>query len=156
MSAFKDATWDERFREMGDTAEAKFELYATNVLKRKWTRYGLKRPEIQMYRLPAEVRYTPDYLMTNYLVEVQGLGQDQRFKLKLDKWRALHWWNGTQDQSFQGVRMYVWDSHREREAFFHLSLLDSLLSQGRGSLDIFPEGKAYFQFAADEVFLAVS
>lgn len=152
MSAFKDQSWEQRFGAMGDEAEQKFEEYAKDVLDRGFVRYGLNRPPIKMHSLPARIRYTPDYLMSRCFVEVQGLGRDQKFKLKFDKWNSLRWWNDFKREDFDGVSLYVWDSHKKRETMFPLECLDALLSDGTGALGVFHEGKPYIEFPADDVF----
>ncbi len=155
MSAFKDQSWEQRFGAMGDEAEGHFEQYATETLKLGFTRYGLNRPPLKMASLPARVRYTPDYLMSRCFVEVQGLGRDQKFKLKRDKLGALHWWHDLRVDQFDGVCLYVWDSHNQRECMLPLLRLDQAIDQ-HGSLNSFPEGKSYFELPADEVFRAAA
>ena len=71
--SFAEKPFGVRIRTMGDIAERKFE--ERSVVE--WVRYGLCRPPIDMSALPPELRYTPDYLTAQRLVEVQGLGQDQ-------------------------------------------------------------------------------
>lgn len=154
--SFKDQSFSDRFADMGDQAEGHFELYATDVLRLGFVRYGLNRPPIQMHTLPKRIAYTPDYLMSNKLVEVQGLGRDQTFKLKFDKWNSLRWWNDFQRDTFSGVFMYVWDSHKKRECMFHLNMLDDLMGKGLGTIDKFAEGKPYIAFYADMIFEGAS
>lgn len=141
--SFKDRDWQARFDEMGDLAEGIFEWVCEEVLDRGYVRYGLNRPPIRMSALPARVRYTPDYLMSNAYVEVQGFGRDQTLKLKLDKWGALHWWN-----DLHPTKLFVYDSHNKRWQFVGLPELDEVLADGKGTLDSFPEGKTYFAFHA--------
>ena len=150
--SFKDQSWEKRFGAMGDEAEGHFEQYATETLKLGFVRYGLDRPPIQMHRLPKHLCYTPDYLMSGCMVEVQGVGRDQQVKVKHDKLNSLRWWNDFQRPGFDGVCFYVWDSHKKRECMFHLSVFDKLLGQGKGQLDAFAEGKPYMYWAADDVF----
>lgn len=153
--AFKDRDFAHRFDVMGDTAELRFEEYATNTLKRGYVRYGLSRPPLQMFRLPARVRYTPDFLMSDRFVEVQGLGRDQFCKLKHDKLGSLRWWNDIQKDGFTGVWFFIWDSHRKRECLFPIGMLDDLLADEKASLGVFQvDRKAYLQFHADDVFAA--
>lgn len=157
MSAFKDQSFNQRFAQMGDEAEGHFETYAKEVLDRSFVRYGLARPPIQMHALPARIRYTPDYLMSKCFVEVQGLGRDQQMKVKHDKLNSLRWWNDFQRPSFDGVRLYIWDSHHQRECWFHLSMLDELLADGKGALGCFEQDrKPYIHWNADDIFEAAS
>lgn len=139
---------------MGDEAEGHFVQYATDVLGLGVVRYGLDRPPIQLASVPARLRYTPDFLMSRCLVEVQGVGRDQKVKLKLSKLGSLHHWNDIRTERFDGVKFYVWDSHKKREVLFPLSVFDDLIDQGKTALALFPENKAYFEFAADDVFAA--
>jgi len=87
-SQFADQSFNKRLNNMGDLAEGVFEEWCgTN-----FARYGLNRPPIAMWKLPAKIRYTPDYITSDYLVEVQGFGRKQVVHMKLDKWDALLWW----------------------------------------------------------------
>jgi hypothetical protein len=141
--SFKDGSWQQRFGALGDEAEQVFE----RVARYGWVRYGLNRPPLQMHRLPARVRYTPDYLMSNKFIEVQGLGRDQKLKLKLDKHGALRWWN-----DLHPVELFVWDSHHHRYCYLTMNEIDGLISSGQVELDTFPEGKSYFTFEAKLLF----
>lgn len=140
MAQFKDRQWDDRFKKggMGDEAEARFEEYCQRK-RRGFVRYGLDRPPIKVPELPTRIRYTPDYLTTKAFVEVQGFGQDGIFKLKVEKYNSLHWWNNSHP-----VHIYVWDSYEERECIVHLFEVDRLVNEGAAELNYFPEGKAYF------------
>lgn len=133
---------------MGDQAEDRFEAWCKKQ-KRGYVRYGLNRPPIQVYKLPARIRFTPDYLTTASFVEVQGLGTDQQVKLKLDKWGSLHYWN-----DLHPVELFLWDSKNERECILHLLRFDQLL--GTAALDVFDTNKPYFSVSADRVFAAAA
>jgi hypothetical protein len=146
--SFKDQGWDRRFESMGDMAEAQFEGWMQKR-QRGYVRYGLDRPPIQMHKLPARLRYTPDYLCSNQFVEVQGFGQDQTFKLKLDKHGALHWWN-----DLHPVAFFVYDSRYERACMIELPALDQLLNTGQSTMQSFAEGKPYFAFNGDQIMSA--
>lgn len=152
MTTFKDESWDTRFKAMGDEAEGRFEAYATDVLGLGFVRFGLDRPPLKMSALPTRLRYTPDYLMSNYLVEVQGFGRDQVFKIKLEKLNSLHWWN-----DLHPVRLFVWDSTHGRSCMIPLETIAALINDGHATLASFPEGKAYFAIQGDDIFdLALS
>lgn len=142
--SFKDRSFDERVATggMGDEAEGVFE----RVYGRGFARYGLNRPPIQMHKLPARLRYTPDYITSNYLIEVQGFGRDQTFKLKIDKWQALHYWN-----SLHPVALFVWDTTNKRWCLVELKQID-LLVEAVGEIRHFPEGKAYMAIPGDAIF----
>jgi hypothetical protein len=153
VMSFKDRSWEQRFGAMGDEAEGHFEAYAKEVLNLGFVRFGLNRPPIALHTVPARLRYMPDYLMSKRLVEVQGVGRDQLIKLKLDKWGVLHHWNDVRTAEFDGVWIYIWDSHHKRECMFPLANFDKILGEGHGALGHFPEGKPYFEFDADLVFM---
>lgn len=97
---FSEKPFNERFEVMGDTAEHRFRVWAAEEYI-PYTDYGLRRPQVPVYKLPAFVRYTPDFLLGDALVEVQGCGRDQLVKLKHDKLSALSDW----DEQFP---VYVW------------------------------------------------
>ena len=144
---FRDQPWEQRFAKMGDEAEGHFERYAEEALGLNFVRFGLDRPPLKMSALPTRLRYTPDYLMSNNFVEVQGFGRDQTFKIKLDKLNALHWWN-----DLHPVYLYVWDTTNERECFVHLFTIDLIINNGDSTLSAFPEGKAYHAIPGDLLF----
>lgn len=143
--SFKNESWESRFDKMGDEAEGVFEYVCEHELELGFTRYGLNRPPLKMASLPARIRYTPDYLMSAKLVEVQGFGRDQVFKLKVDKWGALHAWN-----TIHPVDLFAWDTTNGRWCFITLTALDNIMDCA--SLDSFDEGKPYFGFPGDLVF----
>lgn len=145
--SFKDQDFTKRFEAMGDEAEGIFE----KVFGKGFVRTGLNRPPIQMHKLPARIRYTPDYLTSQGYVEVQGFGRDQRIKLKIDKWMSLHYWN-----SLFPVRLFLWDTTNKRYCYVTLEQLDACFASGEASIESFPEGKPYLSFDADVVFLAAT
>lgn len=103
MSSFKDQNWEERVEVLGDPAERRFQEYASRrelgVVK-----YGLDRPPVDLSRTSTFVRYTPDFLTDEGLVEVQGCGRDQLFKFKHEKLRALLQW-----QRHDHVNVWLWN-----------------------------------------------
>jgi hypothetical protein len=99
-AAFSDRSWQERETILGDPAEHRFRVWAAEQYV-PYTDYGLRRPQVPVYKLPAFIRYTPDFLLGDALVEVQGCGRDQIVKLKHDKLAALSDW----DKQFP---VYVW------------------------------------------------
>lgn len=121
---------------MGDEAEEVFEQTTSNG----FVRYGLNRPPIKLGNVPEMVRYTPDYLQHDRLVEVQGIGADRTIKLKVDKYAALLQWN----QIFPTF-MFVWDSKARAYTEFPIDGFPVLLCE----LDRFAEGKPYFALKAD-------
>lgn len=143
MSQFRDQDFATRFSKMGDQAESEFEAWATNVAKVGYSRYGLNRPPIQMWRLSCFVRYTPDYLMTKGLVEVQGFGNDQTFKLKHEKLEALVLWS-----HHDYVRLFAYDSTNHRAWMVPLADVVKAADAGDFTEGMFPEGKPYFEMSA--------
>lgn len=145
MPQYKDEKWGEREKVLGDISETKFEEWCErNTLN--FVRTGLSRPPLQMWKLPARIRYTPDYLLTKCYVECQGFGRDQKYKLKLEKWNCLWFWNNVHP-----VSLYVWDSHLKRECFIALTDFANILDS-KCSIDQFAEGKSYMAVPADLIF----
>lgn len=138
--SFKDGSFSQRFGALGDEAEAVFE----EVYPAAWTRYGLNRPSVPMNKLPAYIRYTPDYLTSRGLVEVQGFGTDQTAKFKQDKLAALSQWH----LAFR-VDFFLWDSYQKRYGWLRLPDLMAVIRQRHAAT--FPEGKLYFALKADEL-----
>lgn len=129
--SFKDRKWGNRFNAMGDEAEGVFEA----TYPQGFARYGINRPPIQLAKVPAFVRYTPDYLTSKGLVEVQGFGRDQTFKLKDDKYEALRHWH-----SIFRVDIFVWDSANKRYGFVRLHDFIEAWEE-HGWSDSFDEGR---------------
>lgn len=132
--------WHVRRNIMGDTAEQKFEEI-NDSLGVKYVRYGLSRPPFKVITLPRFVRYTPDYLMADHLVEVQGVGRDATFKLKTDKHAALMAWN----DMVLPVHLWVWDSHRSKHAT--IPLVDIPTDDVR----TFDDGKTFYAVPRGEL-----
>ena len=140
--SFKEGSWEQRFAKLGDEAERAFEDWA-EVTKRGFTRFGLERPPIAMHRLPARIRYAPDYLTSKSFIECQGFGKDQLVKMKVDKAGCLHWWS-----DLHPVDLFLWDSTNQRSILVTLDRFDQLLCHPEAVLNHFAEGKPYFQLPA--------
>lgn len=143
--SFKDGEWSERFKALGDQAEAKFCEWADKN-RLGYVRWGLDRPPLRMYELPDRVRHAPDFLLTRVFVEAQGFGRDQLVKLKWVKRDCLQWWS-----TVHPVWMFLWDSYHQRQTFIDLSTLDSVIAD-HGEPKKFPEGRPYWSVNADAVF----
>ena len=146
MGGYKDQSWAVRELSLGDKAEGRFVAWCESR-SLGYVRTGLERPPLQMYKLPARVRYTPDFLLTKCYVEAQGFGRDQLYKMKMEKLNSLHYWN-----ALHPVSLYVWDSRYERECFVALTAFDNILGKGGVTVEEFNEGKAYLSVPADLIF----
>lgn len=144
--AFHKGDFAQRFTAMGDEAEAKFEEYCVDNGV-GYIRFGLSRPPLKMSMLPARVRYTPDYLTSQAFVEVQGLGRDQIFKLKVEKMNCLYWWNGAHP-----VRLFLWDSAHQRSTLLELADIQQALHHEEASLQQFHDSGPYFAVPAPVLF----
>ncbi len=138
---FADQSFDKRFNDMGDLAEGVFEEWSPV----NFVRFGLNRPPLAMWKLPPRIRYTPDYLTSDYLVEVQGFGRKQVVHMKLDKWKSLLWW----DRNVMPVRLFLHDSHNDRQLMFPIKKLRPLVD--KAEVRKFPEGNEYYAINAGEV-----
>lgn len=136
--SFKDQSFESRFTRMGDEAEGVFE----EVIGKGFVRYGLNRPPINMASLPPMVRYTPDYLCHNSLVEVQGVGRDRTVKLKVDKYTALLQWSAVMP-----TQLFIWDN--VDKTYCSIPIEDFPI--GVAQLDRFPEGKPYFAVDVEDI-----
>lgn len=138
--SFKDGGFAQRYEQMGDQAEAVFEEH----YRQGWVRFGLNRPPLQMGALPPKIRYTPDYLTSKGLVEVQGFGRDQVAKFKRDKIEALLSWH----RDFR-VDFFLWDSTNRRYGWVRLPQL--VTDFRKHHVLQFPEGTEYFAVPAGEL-----
>jgi hypothetical protein len=133
---WREQPWHVRQYTLGDTAEKKYEDIHDS-LGIKYYRYGLSRPPFKVISLPRFLRYTPDYLQADRLIEVQGIGRDGILKIKSDKYSALMAWN----DMVLPVEMWVWDSHRAKYATKPLREIP-LTEMG-----VFNDGKPYYAIA---------
>lgn len=129
-ATFSTQTFSQRFQAMGDEAEGVFEA----VYPEGFVKYGLSRPPIHLASVPPFIRFTPDYLTAKGLVEVQGLGRDRTFKLKISKWTALEEW-----ASHFRVDLFVWDRTDSRYGFIRLHELSWALDED-GEWGAFDDG----------------
>ena len=127
---------------MGDIAEEQFEATHTEP----YARWGLNRPDIAVRKLPAEVRYAPDYVTETRFIEVQGVGKDQTLRIKLDKYIAWHHWS-----KLMPVSIWVWDASRSEHLCVSLDKIDYLVGSGNGDWRQFPEGTAYLAIGLREL-----
>jgi hypothetical protein len=111
---------------MGDTAEEVFEEVAPfgNLIRLGWN-----RPNIYMGDMSIVLKHMPDYYSGGYLIEVMGMGRDGILKLKLDKWKALKFWNGTGNE----VALFVWNSSLKEYALIQWVHLRRLVARGRSA-----------------------
>tara|TARA_Y100001951_G_scaffold104590_1_gene116684 strand:+ start:2083 stop:2547 length:465 start_codon:yes stop_codon:yes gene_type:complete len=132
---FSDLPFSQRMEKMGDEAEGVFEQ-----VHDKWARYGFDRPPFTIQNLPLAVRYSPDYVQENPMrfVEVLGMGRNG-LKLKLEKIRALSWWN-----MVMPVWLFAWSSHKQEHTELPLDLLLTIIDRNDVPLGKFREGKTYF------------
>ena len=73
--------------------------------------WGLDHPPINVGMIPGMVRYAPDRIMSDRMVECKGVGKDAILKIKLEQLYALAWWANVMD-----VYVFIWDSYRKRHA----------------------------------------
>lgn len=104
MTKFHEQGYSARQWAMGDTSEHVFEDVESG-----WVRYGLRRPKLNVAKLPLKIRYTPDYLQADALVEVQAFGKDGLLKVKVEKAEALQLWHADHP-----VELFVWDADRHQ------------------------------------------
>jgi hypothetical protein len=134
--SFKDQSWNSRFAQMGDQAEAQFVDWMENVVKAGYVRFGLDRPPIAVHMLPLKLRYTPDFLTSKRLYEVKGFGRDRIAKIKIENHDALEAW-----ASDMPTRIFFYNSTD------HMAWTTNIVGLPWHELDVasFPEGKDYFQ-----------
>lgn len=107
--SFHQQEWKTRYAALGDQAEAAF-LEAHP----KAHRLGLCRPEFSMNGMLATMRYAPDFMLKDRLVEVMGIStrKDALLKVKMEKLNALTMWSAIGD-----VWLWVYDSSKKTSWF---------------------------------------
>jgi hypothetical protein len=130
----------ERLVRLGDEAELKYETdrRARGV---RFTDYGLRRPPFngrEMAQLPTSIRHGPDYIESwggrLRFVEVQGVGADQRCKLKDAKLQAL-----AEANAELAAVLWVWNSPLRLYAVVPFTQVALLMADGatHGQLGVF-------------------
>lgn len=119
MTPYRKQEFSQRFHRLGDQAEEAFET-ACLAAGLSYEVYGWRRPRVDMSKMSANTRATPDYwLGVGCFVEVMGCGRDGLVKLKVEKARALDVWNDTIDP----VRFFAYSSSQNAFAFVDWSTL---------------------------------
>ena len=116
MSSFKDQNWGTRYNTMGDMAEGQYETWADEAGD-KWVRYGLNRPRASMTKWSPFIRYTPDYILHDRLVEVKGCGRDGLVKIKTENIAALAGWRAISDLP---VWLFIYNSSEDDIVYFEM------------------------------------
>lgn len=144
MTQFRNRNFDDRLKKggMGDLAEGVFE----QVYPKAWDRMGFNRPKTPMQGMAPFIRYTPDYMTYHGPVEVQGFGNDQTAKIKVDKLQALREWD-----SIQETRLFLFDSKNNRWAMLTIEQVLDLVEDDLVVIDSFPEGKQFYAIPASLV-----
>jgi len=132
---FSDLSWEQRYNTMGDEAEGAFEERTDG-----WARYGFNRPPYSIETLPLFLRYTPDYVTVNTLIEVMGCGA-KGLKLKQEKLSALTMWDGQMP-----VWLWIWSTPKQEHAMVPLKTITKLIDKGEATFGSFREGKAFYGF----------
>jgi hypothetical protein len=139
MTTFEKASFTEREKELGDTAEGKFEEWAARrgvIL----VRLGFNRPPFRrFYDFDERLRLFPDYAAEgakeSILVEVKGCGKEG-LKIKDQSISVMDFWN-----DLVPVRIFVWNSSLRKCCLLAFDELVSLL-EGKEAMK-FPDGKVY-------------
>lgn len=139
--SFKDQDFSQRLGSLGDEAETIFE----SVYPAGFVRTGLNRPPLNMQQLPPFIRFTPDFLTTRGLVEVQGHGKDGIAKFKVAKLTALSTWH----HLFR-VDFFLWDKTQRQYGWLRLpDLLKAVTLDMERTFE--NDGNKYFAFPACEL-----
>lgn len=144
---FKDQPFTKRLDAMGDEAEGVFDEVYPNGKER----FGLCRPQIRLHQIPLFIRYMPDRIVHDRLVEVQGFGRDRTVKIKTEKLTALLFWD-----SVWTCDLWLWDTTMKRYTQLPIRDVLAAVNSGRAELRYFPEGKAYYVLNADTLVAADS
>lgn len=136
---FHKQTFQRRFATMGDTSEAVFDLVYP-----KHHRLGLNRPPFFMGGMPLAMRYTPDRMLRDRLVECMGVGRDRLLKIKHEKIEALQAW-----ACIGPVMLFVYD---QTDHVYYEDTLDEWVRQteAHGIGRTFEnDGKTYIELHVD-------
>jgi hypothetical protein len=106
VTEFHERPFAARYAAMGDRAETAF-----SSLHPKAHRMGFNRPSMNLGKMTATMRYTPDYLTEDGAFEVMGFSSrgNAALKLKCEKLDALQKWD-----MLMPTFLWVFDSARNR------------------------------------------
>ena len=139
-NAFHQSPFHVRFGAMGDVAEKVFEdIFPAHH------RLGLNRPNLHTQSLPYIMRFLPDFLTVDGMIEVMGVGRDKTLKFKIEKMNALARW-----QQMAPVHLFVYDSSKKR---WWISPLEAWQEAciSKGTIDHFDDNKkAYVKLLTDD------
>lgn len=95
---------------MGDQSEAVHdEIHGDRVHRLGLNRYWANGGRLHLGNMTLPMRYAPDRMVDDALVECMGIGRDQTLKLKDEKLEALQAWT-----NIGPVRLFVYDSKNHR------------------------------------------
>jgi hypothetical protein len=138
--SWSELPFGERLVRLGDEAEERYETDRRNRGIR-WTEYGIRRPPFngrEMAQLPDSIRHGPDYIESVRgrlrFVEVQGVGADQRCKLKDAKLQAL-----AEANAELPAVLWVWNSPLRVYAVLPFTQVALLMAEGaiHGQVGVF-------------------
>tara|TARA_Y100001956_G_scaffold41448_2_gene40614 strand:- start:10004 stop:10471 length:468 start_codon:yes stop_codon:yes gene_type:complete len=138
---FHKRSYEERYKDMGEEAEGEFEKR-----ERNWERFGFDRPDgFELYQIPLTFAATPDYIQVSNsgfprLVEVMGMGYDEKWKVKFNKIRALQWW----DTSELDVWFWIWSRSRQTYADLSYKELMKIINTEDVPVGNFDNDKLFF------------
>lgn len=106
MNEYYERPFAARYGVMGDKAESAFA-----ALQPKAHRLGLNRPSLNMSKMAATMRYTPDYMTEDGAYEIMGFSSrgNASLKLKCEKLDALQAW-----AMLMPTVLWVYDSAKHR------------------------------------------
>lgn len=131
---FRDLSWVERWKTLGDPAEQAFVAVAPTTPLGAAERYGIGRPEIPTWNLPDFVRGSPDmFTESGCLVECVGLGLDGVLKLKTAKLSVLAEW-----ATKAPLWVFVFNSHSREWLLIEFPELEALCDQIAASMEKLP------------------
>lgn len=143
--AFHERSFNQRFAEMGDQAEA---VYEDARPLGKTIRFGFRRPKgISFKRMPKVMRHAPDfYAESGYLVEVVGLGKDGILKsFKTEKVEALKVWNRISALLGVDLALFIWNSSEQQYVVLEWKELLPLIAKAKKKgMETFHEGNEYY------------
>jgi hypothetical protein len=106
VTQYFERPFSHRLGALGDKAEGVFQGLHPNAHS-----LGLRRPALNVGRMPAVLRYTPDFMLEDRAVEVMGFSSkgSATLKLKLEKADALRAWD-----LLMPTFLWVYDSGKQR------------------------------------------
>jgi hypothetical protein len=141
---FHQRNFNDRLTTMGDPAEEACDLaYGYRTHKLGLDRVWQNDVGLTMSQMTPTMRYTPDRMTINSIIECMGIGRDKTLKIKTEKVHALTAWD-----IIGPTKLFVFD--QPQNTYYEAPIAEwEAACLEHAELKLFPEGKEYWALHRD-------